>query len=271
MSERQEHYKIDSIEQLRAIADGLRIRIIEMLQEQPMTVTQLGDAMGEAPAKIHYHVRELEKVGLLKLVETREKGGILEKYYQPIARDFSVENSLFLQATPDESLAAIGAWFDQLKDGFQRAFRVAIEKKEESPEVVLNDAILYLTTAEQQQLCQQINELFKPYGERRGREDEQPMIGSFIIYPRDVATKAPQPANESIRNVWMVGSMQFSRADLEQVLVEGQRLHIHVTGICKFAKDISATLADSAIEQLQVIGKIEASPAVREVLERKRT
>lgn len=69
----------------------------------------------------------------------------------------------------------------------------------------------------------------------------------------------------------MVGAMKFSRADLEQVLAEGQRLHIHVTGICTFAQDISATLADSAIETLQVIGKIEASPAVREVLERKRT
>lgn len=270
MSERQEHYKIDSIEQLRAIADALRIRIIETLQEQPMTVTQLGEALGEAPAKIHYHVRELEKVGLLKLVETREKGGILEKYYQPVARDFSVANSLFLRATPDESLAAIGAWFDQLKEGFQRAFRVALEKKEEPAELALNDAILYLTSEERQQLCQQINELFKPYGQRRGKEDEQAMMASFVIYPWDVTMKGPQPANESARNIWTVGSMTFSRADLEQVLVEGQRLHIHVTGICTFAKDISAVLADSAIERIQVIGKIEASPAVREVLERKR-
>ncbi|HVB25850.1 MAG TPA: helix-turn-helix domain-containing protein [Ktedonobacteraceae bacterium] len=266
----KEHYEIDSIEQLRAIADALRIRIVEMLQEQPMTVTQLGDVMGEAPAKIHYHVRELEKVGLLKLVETREKGGILEKYYQPIARDFSVANSLFLRAAPDESLAAIGAWFDQLKESFQRVLRVAIEKKEDAPQLVLNDAILYLTDEEQQQLCQQINELFKPYMQRRGINGEQPIIGTFITYPRDVAMKAPQPANESLRNVWMVGTMQFSRADLEQVLAEGQRLQIHVTGICKFAKDISAELADSAIAQVQVIGKIEASPAVREVLERKR-
>lgn len=267
-----EHYKIESIEQLRAIADALRIRIIETLQEQPMTVTQLGDALGEAPAKIHYHVRELEKVGLLKLVETREKGGILEKYYQPIARDFSVASSLFLQATPDESVAAIGAWFDQLKYGFQKAFRVTLEKKEDATNLVLNDAFLYLTDEEQRQLCQQISELFKPYGQRRGREGEQAMMGSFVIYPRDVAMKAPQSANEpeSIRNIWMVGLMQFSRADLEQVLAEGQRLHIHVTGICKFAKDISAELADSAIEHIQVIGKIEASAAVREVLERKR-
>ena len=101
----QESYEIENIEQLRAIADMLRVRIIDLLLKQPMTVTQIGDELGEAPAKIHYHVRELEKAGLVRLVETREKGGILEKYYQPIAREFSVEKSL-LSAPPDEALSA---------------------------------------------------------------------------------------------------------------------------------------------------------------------
>ncbi len=72
----------------------LRLRIIDLLQGHPMTVTQLGEIMGMAPAKVHYHVRELERVGLLQLVETREKGGILEKYYQPIAKDISVSRNL---------------------------------------------------------------------------------------------------------------------------------------------------------------------------------
>ena len=266
----QERFEIDSIEQLRAIADALRMRIIDTLQGQPMTVTQLGEMLGMAPAKIHYHVRELEKVGLLKLVETREKGGILEKYYLPIAKDITVSPNLFLHATPDESLAATSAWFDQLKDSFQKVFRVAIEKKEDPPVLQLSSAVLYLTIEEERQLCQQINDLFKQYDKPRGEEGEQAFVSSYINYPRDVAMKAPQPVNASTKNAWMVGSIQFNRADLEQVLAEGQRLHIHVTGICKFARDISAELADSAIEQLQVIGKIEASAAVREVLERKR-
>jgi len=102
-----ESYEIENIEQLRAIADMLRLRIFEMLQNKPMTVTQLGEELGEAPAKVHYHVRELERVGLLRLVETREKGGILEKYYQPIAREISVEKSL-LSAPPAEALAMVG-------------------------------------------------------------------------------------------------------------------------------------------------------------------
>ena len=266
----QERFEIDSIEQLRAIADALRMRIIDTLQGQPMTVTQVGEMLGMAPAKIHYHVRELEKVGLLKLVETREKGGILEKYYQPIAKDITVSQSLFLRIEPHESLAATAAWFDQLRDSFQRVFRVAIEKKEDQPVLQLSSAVLYMTIEEERQLCQQINDLFKQYEQPRGREDEQAFVSSYVNYPRDLAMKAPQPVNEPTKNAWMGGVAQFNRADLEQALAQGQRLRIHVTGICKFARDISVELADSAVEQVQVIGKIEASAAVREVLERKR-
>src|SRR5258708_33674245 len=99
-----------------------RSRMLELLRDQPMTVTQLGELMGEAPSKIHYHVRELEKVGLLELVETREKGGILEKYYQPIAHFIAVSKAL-LSHEPDESQAMVRTLFDQAADGYLRTFR----------------------------------------------------------------------------------------------------------------------------------------------------
>src|SRR6266699_7248477 len=131
-----ENYEIETNEQLRAIADMRRARILELLRDRPMTVTQLGELMGEGPAKIHYHVRELEKVGLLRLVERREKGGILEKYYQPVAREISVEKSL-LSAPPDGALAMTGAWLNQIKDGFQRALRLALEQKDMKPRMTM--------------------------------------------------------------------------------------------------------------------------------------
>src|SRR6516164_1819443 len=157
-----ESYEIENIDQLRAIADMLRLRIFEVLQQRPMTVTQLGEELGEAPAKVHYHVRELEKVGLLRLVERREKGGILEKYYQPIAREISVEKSV-LSAPLDEALAMTGAWLNQIKDGFQRALRVALEQKDAKPRMALGFTRLYVTSEEHEYLCKQLMEFIKPY------------------------------------------------------------------------------------------------------------
>jgi DNA-binding transcriptional ArsR family regulator len=261
-----ESYEIENIEQLRAIADMLRLRIFDLLQNKPMTVTQLGDELGEAPAKVHYHVRELEKVGLLHLVETREKGGILEKYYQPIAREISVEKSL-LSAPPDEALAMTGAWLNQIKDGFQRAFRVALEQKDMKPRMTLSFTRMYVTVDEQEQLCKQIVELVKPYENRRGIEGELEVQGSLIIYPQLASIpSSSQITLPSTEDTQVVGAVSYDRKDLEKLLAEGKCLNINVIGICRFADDVDAGLADRTIEFFHIVGKLIASNAVREVL-----
>jgi len=270
----QESYELETIEQLRAIADILRVRIIDLLQEHPMTVTQLGDTLGMTPAKVHYHVRELEKVGLLRLVETREKGGILEKYYQPIAKDISVSKNLFLTAPPDESLAATSAWLDQMKDGFQRAFRIALEQKDEQPDLGLGFSHIYVTTEEQKQLFKQVAELLKKYENRRALDGEKAMVVALVGYPQETPPPEhgwPEVVSAPAENNWTVGVAHFKRDQLEKIVAEGKRLAIHVTGICQFAHDISPDLAERAVEHIHLIGKLEASAAVREVLMKKRT
>ena len=272
----QEHYELETLEQLRAIADLLRLRIIDVLKERPMTVTQLGDVLGEAPAKVHYHVRELEKVGLLRLVETREKGGILEKYYQPIAREFSVEKSLF-SAPLDEATTTLSSLFGQIKEGFLRAFRKALEQKEEHPRLSLGFIRVYLTAEEQKRISKEIAELLKPYEQRRDREGEQEMLATFITYPQEVpASQVPQAAETQIEaaDVPMLsvslGLIEYSRAELEKVVAQGKRKRVHIVGRCHLADDISPELADRAFEQFHLVGKLEASPAVHEVLMKKR-
>jgi DNA-binding transcriptional ArsR family regulator len=272
-----EHYEIQTIEQLRTVADVLRIQIIDLLIDKPMTVTQLGDLLGLAPAKIHYHVRELEKVGLLQLVETREKGGILEKYYQPVARDFSLSNDLIHSASSDDSLAATGAFIDEVKLGFQRAFRSSLERKDEQTFLFLGSGRLYVTAEEGAKLAKKIVDLFKPYENPRNIEGEYLTTYTLIGYPLP-AFQQEMPdsasANEEdmpTKSAWTVGSVSFNRRDLEKIVAEGRRLRLNVTGICTFANDVSPELADKAVEQLHLVGKLQASSAVRDVLLGKRS
>ena len=264
-----ERYDIENIEQLRAVADLLRLRIIDTLVKQSMTVTQLGEMMGEAPAKMHYHVRELEKVGLLKLVETREKGGILEKYYQPIARELSVDKAL-LSAPSDESQAMLRALLGQITEGFLREFRHKIEKKSEKPDISFGFSRLYMTLDEQERFWKQVAEISRTYETPRGNEGERELFAAMLIYPESATsdTAALQPS--SMRDVWVVGAVGYNRADLEKTLAKGKRLNIEVVGICTFADDVSPDLADRAISRLLVVGKLFAPPAVREVLMKKR-
>ncbi len=77
---------IESAEQLRALAHPVRMQILDLLTEGPRTNKQLATILGEPPARLHFHVRELHAAGLIELVEERPKGGVIEKYYRAAAR-----------------------------------------------------------------------------------------------------------------------------------------------------------------------------------------
>lgn len=85
-----ERFTITDLDAIKALADPLRVHILSLFIERPMTAKQMADRLKQPSAKIHYHVKELERNGLIAMVETREKGGILEKYYSAVASFFDV-------------------------------------------------------------------------------------------------------------------------------------------------------------------------------------
>ena len=269
----RERYEIETVEQLRAIADVLRIRIVDVLEKRAMTVTQLGEQLGLAPAKVHYHVRELERVGLLELVETREKGGILEKYYQPVAHTISVNKAL-LTAPSDETLAALQELFDQISSGYLQAFRRLIAQ----PESLLDSGVslgmshLYLTTEEQNKLLEQLGEILKQFGERRGIEGEREIAFSLFTYPptpSDEDRQTEARSSSKIVRAITIGATIFTRKELLAHRAKGERLRINVIGFCHFAENISASLVEETVESFKLTGKLTASPEVRDVLQHK--
>lgn len=96
----QEEHVISEPEQFKALSDRKRLLILGILVGRQATVSQLADAIGDIPANIHHHVKLLERVGLIRLVETREKSGILEKYYRAVARRLSVEQDVGVYSDP---------------------------------------------------------------------------------------------------------------------------------------------------------------------------
>ena len=83
---------ITSFEQAKVLSHELRMRIISQYtrNQVPRTAKQLADQLGLSASKVHYHVRELVKAGLLTLTGTNEVNGIVEKYYLPVAKDFRI-------------------------------------------------------------------------------------------------------------------------------------------------------------------------------------
>jgi DNA-binding transcriptional ArsR family regulator len=282
-----ETYELTSLEQLRTLADELRMRAMDALTYKPMTVTQLGESLGEAPGKMHYHVRELERVGLVKLVETREKGGILEKYYRAVAKNFRATDMLLRTGASDEVLAPVRAFLERNVESFVRATAAAIRAY---PGELLegmggaSGGQLWMTLDESKQFFKELGDLMVRYCTRRGIEGEQERTFIWMAYDPHLAAPAPDAtaaeeasssppsksaaAPRTIRSI-VVGAFSYSRKDLERVVARGERLDLNVIGACSFADDISPELVESAIARFRSRGLLHASDAVREALKQK--
>ncbi|HEX6778577.1 MAG TPA: winged helix-turn-helix domain-containing protein, partial [Ktedonobacterales bacterium] len=158
MEDIPETYQLETIEQMRALAEELRIRIIEALGRQAMTSKQLALLLGEAPARVHYHLHELEKVGLVNLVDIREKGNMLEKYYRAVARNISASETFFQSVPSDETIAAVREFFQHISQRFMQVLTLATvhQAPEEQFPLQLAGEQLWMSNDEYRQLAAQI-------------------------------------------------------------------------------------------------------------------
>jgi Arc/MetJ-type ribon-helix-helix transcriptional regulator len=63
-----------------------------------------------------------------------------------------------------------------------------------------------------------------------------------------------------------LGLRRFGRADLEAVRASGELLHVQVLGLAVIESDVPPELAAATIGSLQVLGALQASPAVKAAL-----
>ncbi|KJB88382.1 transcriptional regulator [Paenibacillus sp. E194] len=87
-------YKIQTHEQLKAIADPLRTKILMNLVKQEYTGQQLAEMLGITRNNIYFHLKELEKHQVIQIVRKEEKNGIVQKYYRAVASRFIPEDHL---------------------------------------------------------------------------------------------------------------------------------------------------------------------------------
>jgi DNA-binding transcriptional ArsR family regulator len=85
--------RIQTDEQLRAIASHTRHRILRILRDAPATITQIAERLDIAKGSSNHHVKVLERAGLVQVVETRKVGGVTERYYAMTGKRIDVPES----------------------------------------------------------------------------------------------------------------------------------------------------------------------------------
>lgn len=80
-------------EQLRALGDDLRSRIVVLLRENAHSASELAELLELPKGTVGHHVKVLEKAGLVRVVRTRQVRAVTEKYYGRTARLFVFKSS----------------------------------------------------------------------------------------------------------------------------------------------------------------------------------
>jgi Arc/MetJ-type ribon-helix-helix transcriptional regulator len=83
---------------------------------------------------------------------------------------------------------------------------------------------------------------------------------------RQLETRSTAVKDTVARRTLELGSVQYTRAQLEQLRAAGQTVQLRVLGLGSIAADVSPELALATIESVEVLGAFRASREVKAAL-----
>lgn len=178
---------LKTLEEIKTFSDPYRLQILSTLKKlgKSATVKQIADKMGESPAKVHYHVKKLEKVDILKLSHTEEINGIIAKYYQWTAESITIKSNevdpAITKLVINETQKAIASVYDESKklvlNGLQNYDDNDDDDNDNDDDVIssIRQSNILLSQEKAKELDNYINEFIDKYGYKDSdiKEDDE--------------------------------------------------------------------------------------------------
>ncbi|HKN99472.1 MAG TPA: winged helix-turn-helix domain-containing protein [Pseudonocardiaceae bacterium] len=172
----------------KALADPLRIQIVELLWETPRSARELADRLGMPADRLYYHLGQLERAALVEVVEYRRLSrGKVERVYAPAAVEPPGD-----AADPAEVAAFLGTVLEATRADVTTAFQAKQDGRRR--EVDLHRSTVRLTEQALAELRGRIGDLVRSYTESSCRE-----AGSGAVWTRlvvavvDLQDRQPAP------------------------------------------------------------------------------
>ncbi|HEX7833866.1 MAG TPA: helix-turn-helix domain-containing protein [Pseudolysinimonas sp.] len=193
---------------VRALAHPLRIRILDELSMfGPLTASGLGERLGESSGSTSYHLRQLEKVGLVQ--EKLDKGNARERWWERGVGSITIPEPTDFPAGSAERLAARLLGEESIR-GRETAFREFLAEGDsvfgdDWQSVAVIDTInLRLLPDQLQALVRDIDEVLWKYIDRYKKTPTPgalPVQLQFNAFPLVRGAQAPTVAAEDPGNV----------------------------------------------------------------------
>lgn len=180
---------VETPDALQALAHPVRVRVLEALRS-PSSAAAVAREVGEPRQNVNYHVKELERAGLVRKVDERRKGNFIESRYQAVASTFVVSpraawsDPRRVQAMQEqfslERLVHLGERLE--RDAATLLDRAAFDG-EEIASVSVEADVRFGTEADRAAFVEEylaaVGPLFRKYGRRRG----SPYRVALAAYP----------------------------------------------------------------------------------------
>ncbi|WP_084778067.1 ArsR/SmtB family transcription factor [Saccharibacillus sacchari] len=169
--DKRESKTLNTVEEIKIYSDPYRLRILKTFLDfgRPATVKEVADRMGEVPAKVYYHVKKLESIGLVSIDHTEIINGIVAKYYDSYSGQIEIKAA---EIEPEMRSVywsnvrrLIAEQFDQTKETFLNR----VNGDGDTGRFMQN--ILYMNPEEAEELFRQVQKLFEPYERKRSGEE----------------------------------------------------------------------------------------------------
>src|SRR5688500_294905 len=72
----------------KALSHPMRARILVILNERVASPNEIAEEIHERLPNVSYHVRALQDLGCIELVDTAQRRGAIEHYYRAVTRPF---------------------------------------------------------------------------------------------------------------------------------------------------------------------------------------
>lgn len=104
---------LDDPRYVKALSHPLRVRILAILEERTASPVQLADQLDASLGVVSYHVRTLERLGLIKLVRTNPVRGAVEHHYRANKRP-TISDESWGNAAPVAKQAYLSSFLQQV-------------------------------------------------------------------------------------------------------------------------------------------------------------
>lgn len=170
---------LSTLDEIKTFSDPFRLKVLLSFGDgnEPLTVKQIADKLEEVPAKVHYHVKELERIGVLEIIETREKSGILEKYYLPTAQNIKIDKNVKTsEGCPETLVNLANTVMVTLMEEYKQFKKFSRRDANESD---IKVGTVYLTDEEFKELT---SLTYNYVNSKSCREGTNPYIHGFVLF-----------------------------------------------------------------------------------------